>query len=122
MMSHFPMFHMKCAALRKSRRKPSSLPALLPRGVHGVARAPVLIAAETYPAVRGILEGCARGTDAPAACAELLERSGAVQKTRELAHQHARTAAEAIEALPASATRDALVVLCHKVVTGSPLK
>jgi len=109
-------------ALRKSRRNPSSLPALLPRGVHGVARAPILIAAEQHPEVRAILTGSAAGTDAPAVAAELLERSGAVQATRELAQQHANAAAEAIEALPSSPTRDALVVLCHKVVTGSPIK
>lgn len=110
------------AALRKSRRNPKSLPSQLPRGVHGVARAPILIAAQTYPEVRAILRGAALGTDAPAQCAELLERSGAVQATRKLAEKHAKEAAEAIEVLPASATRDALVVLCHKVVTGSPLK
>ena len=110
------------AALRKSRRHPGSLPALLPRGVHGVARAPILIAAETYPEVRAILTGSAEGRDAPAAAAELLERSGAVKRTRELAQEHVMAAAEAIEALPASPTRDALVVLCHKVATGSPLK
>ena len=110
------------AALRKSRRSPSSLPAYLPRGVHGVARAPVLIAAETYPEVRAILTGAATGQDAPEACAEYLEQSGAVQATRELAKKHAEEAAEAIEVLPASVTRDALIVLCNKVVTGSPIK
>ena len=64
----------------------------------------------------------ADGSDAPEGCAELLERSGAVAKTRELALHHAQEAAEALEALPPSATRDALMVLCHKVVTGAPLK
>ena len=110
------------AALRKSKRNPAALPALLPRGVHGVARAPILIAAETYPEVRAILTGAAEGTNAPAATAELLERSGAVQATRALAHEHVLAAAEAIEALPQSPTRDALVVLCHKVATSTPLK
>ena len=110
------------AALRKSRRDPGSLPKLLPRGVHGVARAPILIAAESYPEVRAILTGAADGSDAPEGCAELLERSGAVAKTRELALHHAQEAAEALEALPPSATRDALMVLCHKVVTGVPIK
>jgi len=109
-------------ALRKSRRKPSTLPAQLPRGVHGVARAPILIAAETYPEVRSILTGSAEGTDAAPNAAELLERSGAVQATRALAQEHVLSAVEALEALPASATRDALAVLCHKVGTGSPLK
>ena len=110
------------AALRKSRRDPGSLPKLLPRGVHGVARAPILIAAESHPEVRAILTGAADGTAAPAAAVELLEQSGAVQATRALAHEHVLAAAEAIEALPQSPTRDALVVLCHKVATGSPLK
>ena len=110
------------SALRKSRRNPANLPALLPRGVHGVARAPILIAAESYPEVRAILTGAADGSDAPEGCAELLERSGAVAKTRGLALHHAQEAAEALEALPPSATRDALMVLCHKVVTGVPIK
>lgn len=109
-------------AIRKSRRNPKKLPSLLPRGVHGVARAPILIAAETYPEARSILTGAAKGTDAPAHVAELLERSDAVQKTRALAQEHVRAAAEAIEALPASPTRDALVVLCHKVARGTPIK
>ena len=110
------------AALRKSRRDPGSLPKLLPRGVHGVARAPILIAAQKHPEVRAILTGAAEGTPAPAAAVELLEQSGAVEATRALAHEHVLAAAEAIEALPKSPTRDALVVLCHKVATGSPLK
>lgn len=109
-------------ALRKSRRNPASLPAHLPRGVHGVARTPILLAAEEYPEVRAILRGAAHGTDAPAAAAELLDRSGAVATTRKLALEHAQAAAEALEALPASSTRDALMVLTSKVVTGSPLK
>jgi len=109
-------------ALRKSRRNPAKLPAFLPRGVHGVARAPILIAAEEYPVVRTLLTSAAEGTDAPVAAAELLERSGAIKATRELAMQHATEALEVLEALPSSATRDALKVLCTKIVTGSPLK
>lgn len=105
-------------ALRKSRRNPAKLPAFLPRGVHGVARAPILIAAEEYPIVRELLAGSTDG----AAAAELLERSGAIAATRELATRHAQEAADVLEALPSSATRDALKVLCFKVVTGSPLK
>jgi len=110
------------SALRKSKRNPAGITAHLPRGVHGVARAPILIAAETYPEVRTILTSAAKGADAPAHAVQLLERSGAVAETRRLAAEHAQTAADAIMALPASATRDALVVLCNKVVTGSPLK
>ena len=110
------------AALRKSRRNPKSLPSHLPRGVHGVARAPLLIAAEAHPEVRQVLAGAASGEDAPAACAELVEASDAVAATRRLAGEYAKTAAEVIEALPPSATRDALVLLCHKVVTGAPIK
>ena len=80
-------------------------------------RTPILKAGESYPEVRRLLDGQAH---APAA--ELLERSSAVDATRRLAAEYAEEAAEALEALPNSATRDALAVLCHKVVTGAPLK
>jgi len=52
----------------------------------------------------------------------MLERGGAVRKTRELAAEHAQSAADALNILPNSATRDALHILCHKVVTGTPIK
>jgi len=100
-------------ALRKSRRGSKKLHSLLPAFV----RAPILIGSETYPEVRSLLRSQPHD-----AAADLLERSAAVSATRHLAAQHAQEAAEALQVLPNSATRDALVVLCHKVVTGSPIK
>ena len=67
--------------------------------------------------VRELLSG-----DVPPSVAAMLERGGAVRKTRELAAEHAQSAADALNILPNSATRDALHILCHKVVTGTPIK
>ena len=102
------------AALRKARRDAAKLRRLLPANV----RYPILKAAETYPEVRHILGEA----PAPPNAVEMLQRSGAVTATRELAAEHAQSAAEAIQVVPASATRDALMVLCHKIATGAPLK
>jgi len=101
-------------ALRKCRRNSKKLRSILPPFV----RAPILIASERHPEVRSLLLAGRPAKEA----AELLERSGAVRATRERASRHAQDAADALMVLPNSATRDALMVLCHKVVTGSPLK
>ena len=101
------------AALRKSRRNPKKLRALLPAFV----RTPILKTAETYPEAHQLLTG-----EPPAKVATMLEQAKAVQVTRELAAKHAQSAADALNVLPNSATRDALLILCHKVVTGSPIK
>jgi geranylgeranyl pyrophosphate synthase len=100
-------------ALRKIRRNPEKLRDTLPSYV----RVPILKAAETYPEVRQLLAG----STSPKLAA-MLERAGAVQMTRELAAEHAQVAADALGVLPNSATRDALIILCHKVITGTPLK
>ena len=47
---------------------------------------------------------------------ELVERGGGVARTWELAAESAQNAANLLQILPASAARDALVVLCHKVL------
>jgi geranylgeranyl pyrophosphate synthase len=73
---------------------------------------------ERHPGIQALLTG----EGSAASYVEILERDGAVSATRRLAVDYAQTAAEALQALPNSATRDALAVLCHKVVTGVPLK
>merc|ERR1719424_182056 len=93
------------AALRKCRRSPEKLHTLLSPTV----RTPILKAAEAYPEVRQLLLGKVH-----ALAAELIERSAAVEATRQLAASHAQEAADALQVLPNSATRDALAVLCHK--------
>lgn len=101
-------------ALRKSRRNPEKLRTLLPDHV----RTPILQLSERHPGIQALLTG----EGSAASYVEILERDGAVSATRRLAVDYAQTAAEALQALPNSATRDALAVLCHKVVTGVPLK
>ena len=102
------------AALRKSRRNPAKLSALLPSNV----RAPILKGAEKYPELRHLLGE----KPAPKNAVAMLERSKAIAATRGLASEYAQEAADALAVLPSSSTRDALMVLCHKVVTGAPLK
>ena len=50
---------------------------------------------------------------------ELVERGGGVARTWELAAESAQNAANLLQILPASAARDALVVLCHKVLNAA---
>merc|ERR1719424_1687126 len=88
------------SVLRKSRRSPDKLRSL----VQAHVRAPILHAAETYPEVRRLLAG-----EAPSNAAAMLERGNAVEATRKLAAVHAQDAADAVQVLPASTTRDALV-------------
>ena len=47
---------------------------------------------------------------------------GALAKTQAQAEKYAQEAADALALLPSSAARDALVVLCHKVVSRTPIK
>ena len=49
-------------------------------------------------------------------------KAGDIGFTRALAQEHIQEALEAVMALPPSPTRDALVVLCHKVGNGAPIK
>lgn len=84
--------------------------------------APLLLAAED---TADILDMLSRGFDSEADVERTigaLERSKAIARTRELATDHAQGAVDALQALPNSATRSALLVLCHKVLTGTPLK
>jgi len=101
------------AALRKSRRNPSSF--------SGAPSTPLLLAAQQYPELKTMLTGEATAASA-AQAAELIERAGSIEATRRLAETYAQSAAESLAVLPNSATRDALLVLCHKVVTGTPIK
>ena len=47
---------------------------------------------------------------------------GALDQTQARAEEFAQAAADSLAALPSSATRDALVLLCHKVISGTPIK
>jgi len=45
-----------------------------------------------------------------------------VARTQELATEQAQVAVDSLGLLPPSDTRDALRVLCHKVLTGASIK
>ena len=108
--------------MRKCRRDPRRLFGLLP----STCTTPLFIAAEHDPkAAAGWTWShgeMANHAAHSATAAELLEKTNAVRKTREMAAEHAQEAADSLGALPASATRDALLVLCHKILMGAPLK
>jgi geranylgeranyl pyrophosphate synthase len=84
--------------------------------------APIMYAADHYEQLRPIVARNTRTSADVAATVELLERSNAVSHTLQLAAEHAQSATEVLELLPASAARDALVVLCHRVLSSTPIK
>ncbi|XP_077253830.1 solanesyl diphosphate synthase 3, chloroplastic/mitochondrial-like isoform X2 [Tasmannia lanceolata] len=89
----------------------------------GIVTAPILFAIEEFPQLRTVVD---RGFDDPSdidLALEYLGKSRGIQRTRELAAQHAQIAAEAIDSLPESDDEDvlisrrALVDLTHRVIT-----
>ncbi|XP_038970494.1 LOW QUALITY PROTEIN: solanesyl-diphosphate synthase 1, mitochondrial [Phoenix dactylifera] len=90
---------------------------------HGIATAPILFAIEEFPQLRELVD---RGFDKPEdvdAALDYLGKSRGIQRTKELAEEHASRAVEAIEALPCSddedvqVSRRALVDLTRRVIT-----
>ncbi|XP_068650179.1 solanesyl-diphosphate synthase 1, mitochondrial-like isoform X2 [Aristolochia californica] len=90
---------------------------------HGIITAPILFAMEEFPQLRDVVD---RGFDDPSnvdLALDYLGKSQGIQRTRELASQHAQQAAAAIYALPKSDDEDilisrrALVDLTHRVIT-----
>jgi len=84
--------------------------------------APIMYAADRYPELRAAVSRGQRSRADVAATVELLERSHAVGATLEMAAERAQAAAESLELLPSSAARDALLVLCHRVISSTPIK
>lgn len=90
---------------------------------HGIVTAPILFAMEEFPQLREVVD---RGFDNPEdvdTALDYLGKSQGIQRTKELAEEHARRAVKAIEALPDSDDEDvqisrrALVDLTHRVIT-----
>merc|ERR1712113_1318491 len=102
--------------LAKCRRAPRNWPASMQPS------APLLLAAEAFPELSLIMQRRFSEPGDAAAAMSFLDRSEAVKRTQQLASQHAQEAEDALDLLPTSATRDALHVLCHKVLTGVPIK
>jgi len=83
---------------------------------------PLLVAAEQFPELAKVLSRGLRDESDAALALEMVERSGAVARTQELATEQAQVAVDSLGLLPPSDTRDALRVLCHKVLTGASIK
>ncbi|OAY63552.1 Solanesyl-diphosphate synthase 1, mitochondrial [Ananas comosus] len=90
---------------------------------HGIVTAPLLFAIEEFPQLSEVVD---RGFDNPAdvdIALEYLQKSRGIERTRELAAEHANRAVEAIEAFPESDDEDviisrrALVDLTNRVIT-----
>ncbi|KAG5028883.1 hypothetical protein AAZX31_05G093500 [Glycine max] len=90
---------------------------------HGIVTAPILFAMEEFPQLRTIVD---EGFENPAnvdLALEYLGKSRGIQRTRELAVEHANLAAAAIDSLPESddedvrKSRKALIDLTHRVIT-----
>lgn len=90
---------------------------------HGIVTAPILFAIEEFPQLRAVLD---QGLDVPSnidLALDYLGKSRGIQKTRDLAAEHASRAAAAIDSLPESDDEDvlisrrALVDLTHRVIT-----
>ncbi|KAH1249954.1 Solanesyl diphosphate synthase 3, chloroplastic/mitochondrial [Glycine max] len=89
----------------------------------GIVTAPILFAMEEFPQLRTIVD---EGFENPAnvdLALEYLGKSRGIQRTRELAVEHANLAAAAIDSLPESddedvrKSRKALIDLTHRVIT-----
>ncbi|CAA7397704.1 unnamed protein product [Spirodela intermedia] len=90
---------------------------------HGIITAPILFAMEEFPQLQKVVD---QGFEDPAnvdLALDYLGRSRGIQRTRELAAEHAGRAAEAIESLPESdaddvvISRRALIDLTRRVLT-----
>eukprot|EP00268_Persea_americana_P004873 TRINITY_DN1159_c0_g1_i1.p1 TRINITY_DN1159_c0_g1~~TRINITY_DN1159_c0_g1_i1.p1 ORF type:complete len:296 (+),score=66.55 TRINITY_DN1159_c0_g1_i1:1279-2166(+) len=90
---------------------------------HGIITAPVLFAIEEFPQLRGLVD---RGFDNPSdldLALDYLGKSQGIQRTKELASNHASLAAAAIDSFPESDNEDVrisrrgLVDLTHRVIT-----
>jgi len=82
----------------------------------GLATAPTLFAVEEYPEIGEIVQRRFGEEGDVAAATRLVEQSDGLRRTRELANSHARQAADALDALPPSEARDALLRLCYEVL------
>jgi all-trans-nonaprenyl-diphosphate synthase len=82
----------------------------------GLATAPTLFAAEEFPEIVEIVQRRFADEGDVKMVEELVHRSDALRRTRDLATSHARQAADALGVLEPSASRDALLRLCFDVL------
>jgi solanesyl diphosphate synthase len=82
----------------------------------GLATAPTLFAAEEHPELLPMISRKFEGDGDIEAAVSLVMQSEALQRTKDLAQVHVELAIDAVQVLPPSAARDALVALAVKVV------
>lgn len=83
----------------------------------GLATAPLLYAAEEVKALRPLIKRRFKEPGDKEAAFEYVLQTDAVQRSRELARWHAQRAVDAAARLPPSEARQALVNVCHIVLT-----
>ncbi|CAL1403042.1 unnamed protein product [Linum trigynum] len=90
---------------------------------HGIVTAPILFAMEEFPQLRAIIDQGFKDPKNVNLALEYLGKSRGIQRTRELAAQHASLAAEAIDSLPETIDEDmqrskrALIDITQRVIT-----
>lgn len=83
----------------------------------GLATAPLLYASEEVPELRPVIMRRFKEKGDKEFAYKSVMKTDAVKRSKELALFHAQSAVEAIHRLPKSEARDALVNLCHTVLT-----
>ncbi|CAM9897211.1 unnamed protein product [Ascophyllum nodosum] len=83
----------------------------------GLATAPILYAAETAPEIKKIIKRRFKDKGDKEKALQAVLAGDAVARSRELARWHAQRAVDAVLRLPPSEARDALVNICHVVLT-----
>ncbi|CAN8316213.1 unnamed protein product [Cochlearia groenlandica] len=90
---------------------------------HGIITAPILFAMEEFPQLRKVINQLEKDPTSVDVALEYLGKSNGIQRTRELAMEHANLAAAAIGSLPETDDEDvkrsrrALIDLTHRVIT-----
>ncbi|CAI0544892.1 unnamed protein product [Linum tenue] len=90
---------------------------------HGIVTAPILFAMEEFPQLRAIIDQGFKDPKNVNLALEYLGKSHGIQRTRELAAQHASLAAEAIDSLPETIDEDvqrskrALIDITQRVIS-----
>mmetsp|Transcript_10036 Transcript_10036/g.16240 ORF Transcript_10036/g.16240 Transcript_10036/m.16240 type:complete len:405 (+) Transcript_10036:235-1449(+) len=83
----------------------------------GLATAPVLYAAEERPELKAMIKRRFKNKGDKEKTLQIVTETEGVQRSRELARYHAQEAVNAICKLPPSESRDALIQVCHIVLT-----
>jgi len=83
----------------------------------GLATAPVLYASEEKPELKNMIQRRFSGKGDREKALELVLQTKGVQSAKELARFHAQRAVDAVSRLPQTEARDALIQLCHIVLT-----